>query len=113
MAALKELVSAGVRVFYCLEDKERTIDSPIETAIMALETFGAELERAKASQRSTDKAVQLLRAGHVTGGRVSGYDNVRVDSHTERRINRPRPPSCGASSSSRPPARGRSGSPSS
>ena len=27
------------------------------------------------------------RAGHVTGGRVFGYDNVRVDGHVERRIN--------------------------
>jgi hypothetical protein len=28
------------------------------------------------------------RAGHVTGGVVFGYDNVRVDGHVERRINR-------------------------
>jgi DNA invertase Pin-like site-specific DNA recombinase len=61
---LKRLISAGVRVFLYLD------------------------ERARASQRSIDKALQLARAGHVTGGRVFGYDNVRVDSHTERRINK-------------------------
>ena len=26
-------------------------------------------------------------AGHVTGGRVFGYDNLKVDGHVERRIN--------------------------
>src|SRR5688572_13644028 len=31
--------------------------------------------------------VRKARAGHVTGGKVFGYDNVRVDGHVERRIN--------------------------
>ena len=29
------------------------------------------------------------KAGHVTGGKVFGYDNVKVDGHVERRINEP------------------------
>ena len=78
MGALKELVTAGVRVFYYLEDKERTLDSPIEKAIMALETFGAELERDKARQRTHDALVRKARAGHVTGGACFGYRNIEV-----------------------------------
>ncbi len=31
--------------------------------------------------------IRKAKAGHVTGGRVFGYDNVRVDGHVERRIN--------------------------
>ena len=31
--------------------------------------------------------VRKFQAGHVTGGRVFGYDNVRATSHTERRVN--------------------------
>ena len=98
MGALKQLVTVGVRVFYYMTDSERTLDSPIEKAMMALETFGAELEREKARQRTADAMAHKARAGHVTGGRVFGYDNVEVlgepDSHgrrprlhVERRIN--------------------------
>ena len=31
--------------------------------------------------------VRKAKAGHVTGGRVFGYDNERVNGHVERRIN--------------------------
>ena len=92
MVALQQLVCAGVRVFYYLTDTERTMDSPIEKAMMALEAFGAELERDKARQRTYDAMMRKARAGHVTGGRVFGYENVDVvgpngeRSHVERRI---------------------------
>jgi hypothetical protein len=45
------------------------------------------------SAQATDKALSQARAGHVTGGRVFGYDNVAIDgahrqrSHVERRVN--------------------------
>jgi hypothetical protein len=39
--------------------------------------------------RKTREALQRKAShGYVTGGRVFGYDNVRVDGHTERRINK-------------------------
>ncbi len=77
MGALKHLVTSGVRVFYYL-DKERTLDSPIEKAMMALETFGAELEREKARQWSRDAARHKAAHGYVAGGRCFGYRNVRT-----------------------------------
>jgi DNA invertase Pin-like site-specific DNA recombinase len=85
MGALKRLITAGIRVFYYLEDKERTLDSPIEKATMALETFGAELERDKARQRTYDAMQRKARANHVTGGRAFGYRNVDVPGIDGRR----------------------------
>src|SRR6202171_5506202 len=75
--ALKQLVTAGVRVFFYLEDRERTLDSPTDKITLSLTTFADELEREKARQRTYDAMSGKARAGHVTGGRVFGYDNVR------------------------------------
>jgi site-specific DNA recombinase len=93
--ALKQLVKASVRVFFYLEDRERTLDSPTDKIMLSLTTFADELEREKARQRTYDAMQRKARAGHVTGGRVFGYDNVDVAgadgkrSHVERRIKEP------------------------
>ena len=91
--ALKQLVTAGVRVFFYLEDRERTLDSPTDKIMLSLTAFADELEREKARQRTYDAMIRKARAGHVTGGRLFGYDNVDVAaadgsrSHVDRRIN--------------------------
>jgi DNA invertase Pin-like site-specific DNA recombinase len=91
--ALKQLVQAGVRVFFYLEDRERTLDSPTDKIMMSLTAFADELEREKARQRTYDAMQRKARAGHVTGGRVFGYDNFEIVGpdgqrlHVERRIN--------------------------
>jgi site-specific DNA recombinase len=91
--ALKQLVTAGVRVFFYLDDRERTLESPTDKIMLSLTAFADELEREKARQRTYDAMTRKARAGHVTGGRVFGYDNVEVlgsegrRSHVERRIN--------------------------
>jgi site-specific DNA recombinase len=91
--ALKQLVTGGVRVFFYLEDRERTLDSPTDKIMLPLTAFADELEREKARQRTYDAMVRKAKAGHVTGGRVFGYDNADVldangkRSHVERRIN--------------------------
>src|SRR5262249_29194611 len=46
--ALKQLVTAGVRVFFYLEDRERTLDSPTDKIMLSLTAFADELEREKA-----------------------------------------------------------------
>ncbi len=76
--ALKQLVTGGVRVFFYLEDRERTLDSPTDKIMLSLTAFADELEREKARQRTYDAMLRKARAGHVTGGRVFGYDNVDV-----------------------------------
>ena len=44
----------GVRVFFYLEDCERTLDSPMDKVMLSLATFADELEREKARQRTYD-----------------------------------------------------------
>lgn len=96
--ALKQIITAGVRVFYWLEDRERTLDSPTDKLMLSVTSFADELERERARQRTYDAMVAKAKAGHVTGGRVFGLDNVNVygepDAHghakrlrVERRIN--------------------------
>ena len=93
--ALKQLIAGGVRVFFYLEDRERTLDSPTDKIMLSLTAFADELEREKARQRTYDAMLRKARAGYVTGGRVFGYTNVEIlgpdgrRSHVERRISEP------------------------
>ena len=75
---LKQIVQADVRVWFYLEDRERTLDSPTDKIMLSLTAFADELERDKARQRTYDAMIQKARAGHVTGGRLFGYRNVDV-----------------------------------
>ena len=56
-----------MRVFFYLEDRERTLDSPIEKVMLSLTAFADELEREKARQRTYDAMTRRTNAGHVTG----------------------------------------------
>ena len=96
--ALKQIITAGVRVFYYLEDRERTLESPTDKLLLSVTAFADEMEREKARQRTHDALVRKARAGYVAGGSVYGYDNVEVTVpdavtgkpkrlHVERRIN--------------------------
>ena len=99
---MKQLDQAGVRTFSYLEQKEIALDSPIATFMMQVSAFAAEIEREKARQRTKDALVHKARAGHVTGGRTFGYDNICLTcthpippgalkcckgAHVDRRIN--------------------------
>jgi site-specific DNA recombinase len=61
--------------------------------MLSLTAFADELEREKARQRTYDAMLRKARAGHVTGGRVFGYDNLEAigpngqRSHVTRQIN--------------------------
>ena len=96
--ALKQIITAGVRVFYYLEDRERTLESPTDKLMLSVTAFAEEMEREKARQRTHDALVRKARAGYVAGGSVYGYDNVEATVHdavtgkpkrlhVERRIN--------------------------
>ena len=84
--ALKQLLTAGVRVFFYLEDRERTLESPTDKLLLSVTTFADELEREKGRQRTTDAMLQRAKAGYVTGGRVFGYDNVEERSQEGKRL---------------------------
>ena len=74
--ALKQLVTSNVRVFCYLPGAERTLDTAIDKAMLALQSMADEMEREKARQRTTDAMLRKARAGHVFGGRTFGFDNV-------------------------------------
>ena len=89
--ALKQLVTSGVRVFCYLTDTERTLNSPIEKAMLSLQAMADEMEHEEARQRTSDAMLQMFDLGLVTGGRVFGYDNQRLRDgsreYTHRRVN--------------------------
>ena len=74
---LKQLITAGVRVFSYLENRERTINTPIEKAMLSLQTMSDELEREKSRVRTFDALKSRAQAGKTVGGRCFGYENVR------------------------------------
>jgi DNA invertase Pin-like site-specific DNA recombinase len=76
--ALKQIITARVRVFYYLEDRERTLGSPTDKLLLSVTAFADEMEREKARQRTHDALVRKARSGHVAGGSVYGYDNVEI-----------------------------------
>ena len=60
--------------------------------MLALQTMADEMEREKARQRMVDAMARKARAGHVTGGKCFGYENIEIRdanrdrSHVEQRI---------------------------
>ena len=76
---LKQISLAGVRIFeYQNGGQEVRLESPIDKLIMSVSNFAAELERAKASQRTRDALQRKAQRGFVAGGAVFGYRNVPV-----------------------------------
>ena len=75
---MKQILDTGVQIFLYLEDRQRTLDTPVEKMLLSLVGFSDEMERDKARQRTKDALVRKAQLGHVTGGRVYGYDNVPI-----------------------------------
>ena len=84
--ALKQIMDAGVRVLFYLEDRERTLDSALDKMMLSLTGFASEMERERAKQRTYDAMLRKAKAGHVTGGKVYGYDNHEVLSAEGHRL---------------------------
>ena len=84
--ALKQIVQSGVRIFFYLEDRERTITSPTDKLLISVSTFADEMERERSRQRTYDALARKAQAGYVTGGRCFGYRNVREVSGVRREI---------------------------
>src|SRR6266849_6447902 len=75
---IKQILDAGVRIFYYLDDRERTLDSATDKLFLSITSFASETERKLGQQRTHDALLRLARGGFVTGGKVYGYDNVRA-----------------------------------
>ena len=88
--AFKQIMDAGVKVFFYLEDRERTLDTAMDKVMFSLSNFASEMEREKARQRTYDAMLRKAKALHVTGGRAFGYDNVEVFEHSAATQGEPR-----------------------
>jgi site-specific DNA recombinase len=73
-------------VFFYLEDRERTLDSALDKMMLSLTGFASEMERERAKQRTYDAMLRKAKAGHVTGGKVFGYDNKDITSADGHRL---------------------------
>jgi site-specific DNA recombinase len=82
--ALKRITDAGVQVFFYLDDRERTLDSPTDKMMLSLTAFAAEMERDRARVRTHDALLRKAKSGHVTGGVVFGYVNRAVTDGARR-----------------------------
>ncbi len=93
--ALKQLVQAGVEVWFYLSGVQRTLDTPTDKIMSALTGFADELERERARVRTKDALTRKARNGHHCGGDCFGYRSVEViggdgsRSHVERRVHEP------------------------
>jgi len=83
---LKQIIDAGVRVFFYLEEKKRTLDTPLEKLLLQFSNYADETERDRARQRTYDAMLRKAKAGHVTGGKVYGYENKDVLSADGHRL---------------------------
>ena len=87
--ALKQLVTAGVRVFFYLENRERTLESPTDKLLLSVTAFADEMEREKARQRNRSRRLK-------TKGRGARSDipaQTSVDPpRASRRSGEPAPP---------------------
>ena len=63
--ALKQLVTAGVRVFFYLENRERTLESPTDKLLLSVTAFADEMEREKARQRNRSRRLKTKAAAPV------------------------------------------------
>ena len=85
--AIGRLVKAGVEV-WCYRDQHKVaLDTPMDKFMVSATSFASDMERWLGQQRTTEAMLRKARAGHVTGGKVFGYDNVPVDGHVERHVN--------------------------
>ena len=94
---LAELYGKGRRVFFYLTDEELRFKTAVDKFMVGAVSFGAELEREKASQRARDALERKAANGYNAGGACYGYDNVpvfaknghgeQVKSHTDYKIN--------------------------
>lgn len=84
--ALKQIMDAGVYVFFYLEDRERKLNSAMDKVMLSLVNYASETERERAKQRTYDAMLRKAKAGHVTGGKVFGYDNHEILSTEGHRL---------------------------
>ena len=85
--ALGRLIRAGVEVWCYRDARKITLDTPMDKFMVSATSFASDMERWLAQQRTTETMLRKAKAGHVTGGKVFGYDNAPTQDGVERRVN--------------------------
>lgn len=84
---LKRIALAGVQVVF-YSDGSKFAHGTMATNVVGFLQSEMAAEYRRQVALSTREAIwRKAKAGHVAGGRVFGYDNVRVGGHVERHIN--------------------------
>ena len=83
---LLQIVEASVRVFFYSTGQELTLDTPINKFMLSAQGFAAEDYRHQIRIKTRDRLRNKAENGYVAGGKVLGYNNVRVGSHVTREI---------------------------
>jgi DNA invertase Pin-like site-specific DNA recombinase len=82
----KRIVQSGIRIFSYLDQREIKFGTQQDKILESVLSVAAGIEREKAAARTKDSLLRKAKAGYVAGGRTFGYRNVRVDGHSEYRI---------------------------
>jgi hypothetical protein len=83
---MKQINQAGVRIYETKSGgRELALDSPIDKMVMSVLAGAAEIERAKARERTRDALQRKVEHGHVAGGKCFGYENVTIFDESGRR----------------------------
>jgi site-specific DNA recombinase len=83
---VRELMRAGVRLFTYADSREITQDSALDKFSLNALNFVAEMERELSRTRTREAMRSKTARGHVAGGIVFGYRNVRGADHVDRAI---------------------------
>jgi site-specific DNA recombinase len=92
LALLVDLHEAGLRVFRYSDGREVLSETSDQKLTLAIRAYLSEAEREQIVRRTRAASHYRGRNGWVAGGKLYGYDNVRLGegstSHVERRINK-------------------------
>lgn len=84
---LKRIAQAGVQIWFYQDNSRFNFGNLADNVVGFVRAeMNAEYRR-QIARWTREAMVRKAAAGHVTGGRVFGYDNLRVEGHVERRIN--------------------------
>src|SRR6185503_1192355 len=83
---LARIAKAKVRLFYYQTRSEVDLTTAMGKFQAMMAMFGGEFSREKGIGHMVDALLAKAKAGHVHGGIIYGYTNVKVDGHVERRV---------------------------
>jgi site-specific DNA recombinase len=87
---LKQLITAGVRVFEVGKGQEIMLTTPTDKVLASVVAFAGELEREQARARTHAALAHRARAGRALGGTCFGYTTTTTaEGHTVRAIVEP------------------------